>query len=448
MKKWFLLTGDGGIHQFRNVSVLSGNLQKPSERQVMMGQSLRALIQNAALLLAVAFIFDVAATRWNTERISLRGISVGLVLGVIGIIVMLTPWTFTPGIVFDTRSVLVAISGLFFGWLPTAIVMAMTAGFRFFLGGTGAWTGVGVIVVSGTIGSAWRHFHRRPLVEISWRELYVFGLTVHLAMLAMMLTLPGGTALRVIGNIALPVMAGYPVITALLGMLMVNRMRREQTAEELSRTSKFLDSIIENIPNMIFIKDAQELRFQRLNRAGEKLLGYSRNDFFGKNDYDFFPKEEADFFVQKDREVLLGKNVLDIPEEPLQTRDKGVRILHTKKVPLLDIAGNTEYLLGISEDITDKKKADKERERLLSAIEQTVDLIMIMDTAGIIQYVNPAFTRVTGYTRTEAVRRKSSATAGRTMRFTGNFGTPLTGARYSRVAWSTSARTELSIQKM
>ena len=102
---------------------------------------------------------------------------------------------------------------------------------------------------------------------------------------------------------------------------------------------------------MVFIKDARDLRFVRFNKAGEDLLGIPRRELLGKNDYDFFPKEEADFFTAKDREVLDSGKVLDIPEEPIQTK-LGARILHTRKVSLKDQDGKPEYLLGISMDIT------------------------------------------------------------------------------------------------
>ena len=139
---------------------------------------------------------------------------------------------------------------------------------------------------------------------------------------------------------------------------------RRMAEKKLKQTNIFLDSIIENIPNMIFLKDARDLRFIRFNRAGEDLLGYSRDDLLGKSDYDFFPKEQADHFTKKDRDVLNGKEVVDIPEESLQTRTKGERTIHTKKVPLLDAKGEPEFLLGISEDITERKKMEEKlRER-------------------------------------------------------------------------------------
>jgi PAS domain S-box-containing protein len=131
--------------------------------------------------------------------------------------------------------------------------------------------------------------------------------------------------------------------------------------EEIRRESEeFLLSIVENIPLMLFVKDAVDLRFVRFNRAGEELLGYSREELVGKNDYDFFDKEQADFFTGKDREVLDGKVPLDIPEEKIETRNLGNRILHTKKIPVLDLHGDSRYLLGISEDITERKRAEED----------------------------------------------------------------------------------------
>lgn len=139
----------------------------------------------------------------------------------------------------------------------------------------------------------------------------------------------------------------------------------EQAVEERTRLLKeseaFLDSVIENIPNMVFVKDAATLNFVRFNRAGEELLGLSRSQLLGKNDFDFFPKEQAEHFVAKDREVLARGNILDIPEELIETSGRGRRILHTRKIPILGLNGEPEFLLGISDDITDWKLAEQKR---------------------------------------------------------------------------------------
>jgi PAS domain S-box-containing protein len=136
---------------------------------------------------------------------------------------------------------------------------------------------------------------------------------------------------------------------------------------ELKDANAFLDAIIENIPLVLFIKESQSLRFVRCNRACEDLLGWPSQTFKGKTDYDLWPRTQAEFFIEKDRETLNGGKVVDIAEEPVETRHRGVRFMHTKKVPIRDAAGRTTYLLGISEDITERRRIEHERQFLAEA---------------------------------------------------------------------------------
>jgi two-component system, cell cycle sensor histidine kinase and response regulator CckA len=138
-----------------------------------------------------------------------------------------------------------------------------------------------------------------------------------------------------------------------VGGLIRNITSRKEVEEALKEREEFLSSIIENIPNMIFIKDAKELKFVRFNEAGEKLLGINRKELLGKSDRDVFPIEQADHFNQKDMEALQSRSLIDIPEEPIDVKT-GRRILHTKKMPIFDKNGQPAYVLGISEDITEK----------------------------------------------------------------------------------------------
>jgi PAS domain S-box-containing protein len=172
--------------------------------------------------------------------------------------------------------------------------------------------------------------------------------------------------------------------TALAGQ--TTEIAERQRAEEAARASEhFLSNIVENIPDMIFVKDAATLRFVRFNKAGEELLGYPREEFIDKDVHDMFPKEEADFFALKDRAVLASRQMVDVPEERVHTRH-GTRLLHTMKIPILDVHGEPQFLLGISRDVTQQKYADEElqrhREHLEDMIlERTAELVVAKEQA-------------------------------------------------------------------
>lgn len=126
----------------------------------MDSQAFNSLINNAALLLALAVLYDVAFSgsesnaRWKQAL-------VGVFVGLIGIALMLNPWILTPGLIFDTRSVLLSTAGLFFGAIPTAVAVIVTGLFRIYQGGFGALTGVTVILMTAGLGVAWGQWRHR-----------------------------------------------------------------------------------------------------------------------------------------------------------------------------------------------------------------------------------------------------------------------------------------------
>lgn len=130
------------------------------------------------------------------------------------------------------------------------------------------------------------------------------------------------------------------------------------TGNPFSPNMDFLTSVLEHIPNMVFVKDASTLEFLYLNKAGEELLGIPAAEMLGKTDADFFPPEQAKFFLEKDREVLANGVPLEIPKEEIETAN-GPRVLHTRKMGIYNADGSPAYLVGISEDITEKLRVEQ-----------------------------------------------------------------------------------------
>lgn len=157
-------------------------------------------------------------------------------------------------------------------------------------------------------------------------------------------------------------------MTHLLGVA-VDITERKRREEELQRAQFFLKAVVENLPISVFIKEARDLRFVLWNKAGEELTGYSHAEMMGKNDHDFFPPEVAARFIEDDRRALAAGKLVDIPAERLDTRQRGRRLVHTRKIPIHDEQGRPQYLLGIAEDITERKQADEELEQARDAAE-------------------------------------------------------------------------------
>ena len=172
---------------------------------------------------------------------------------------------------------------------------------------------------------------------------------------------------------------------------------RQRAEEALRENRNFLQTMIDHLPVSVFVK-TPDGRFVLWNKFAEQLFGASREAILGKTDYDFFPRDQADFFRQKDLETLESGKVLDIPEEPIDSMSLGRRWLHTVKVPVYDARGVPQYLLGISQDITDQKRAEEEKAGLQAQLLQAQKMEAVGRlTAGIAHDFNNLLTAINGF---------------------------------------------------
>ncbi len=145
-----------------------------------------------------------------------------------------------------------------------------------------------------------------------------------------------------------------------VNVLLSNELARStSTQREITDKNILIESIVENIPVALFLKDAKDnFRITLWNRAAEQIFEVPRTAVIGKTTHDLWPKEHADLYLADDIAVTKNGVAVDIAEEPAATKARGNIILRTRKIPLVTGA-HTEasYLLGICEDITEQKNA-------------------------------------------------------------------------------------------
>jgi PAS domain S-box-containing protein len=158
--------------------------------------------------------------------------------------------------------------------------------------------------------------------------------------------------------------------------------KNQELIQTIRQKEEFLQAVMENIPDGVFVKDAKTLNFIKVNKAWEEMHGYSRHKIVGKPAKEFFSEEVAEHCLQTDQKTLNSLCLLNVPEERIQSSDKKVRILNTKKIPILDYNGKPLFILGVSRDITELYSQQEREKRLQKQLIQSQKMEAIGTLAG------------------------------------------------------------------
>ena len=184
--------------------------------------------------------------------------------------------------------------------------------------------------------------------------------------------------------------------------LLEEMQKRERLEESYDMSVSLLNTIFDTIPLPIVVKDAEEKKYVLVNKAFSDLIGKGTKEVIGKATPDLWDKDSATSFEEMDDKVLKEKSMI-VYEDYLRVPGKKELYGIITKSPFFDKKGNPIGVVSTFFDLTERRKMEKELSRLAALVEQTSEHIVITNTEGIIEYVNPAFTQVTGYEKDEAI---------------------------------------------
>ena len=241
------------------------------------------IVINILLLLILSVVYSTYPFK-NYKKLFSHTPLVGIIIGLLGILVMFRPMVIEQGVQFDSRSIVVGVTAMTFGFIPALIGSVMMAIFRIFLGGKGVLSGISLIFVSFAIGSIWRKLRFK---KVSNRQHYLglefllVGFVTHLGVYLCLFLLPRELHATIFRTMAVPLLVYYPVGFYLLCLLLYNQAHRMATINELQKSERQFKTIFEQSPIGMSLTDLITGEIRKVNQSYLDLLGLKREELVG-----------------------------------------------------------------------------------------------------------------------------------------------------------------------
>jgi PAS domain S-box-containing protein len=319
------------------------------------------LMLNLTFLVSLSIISGFIEKRWP-QRTRPGVLLQGFLFGFAAVIGMLRPLILEPGLIIDGRSVMISLCALFFGPWAGIVASAMTILCRVGLGGSGTLTGVLVILSSTGIGLLARIRFLPEKQPPSIKHLYLFGLIVHMAMLILLLIVPGGAGLTGVMHIGMPVILLYPLATILVGKILTDQLLALHTMAEIQETKQNLVTTLESIGDAVISTNLQgEITF--INPVAEMLTGWSQTEACGRPLDEIFliiSEETRETVINPAIKALHEGTVVGLANHTLLIAKNGFeRPIADSAAPIRDTLGNITGVVLVFRDQTEERRAQR-----------------------------------------------------------------------------------------
>lgn len=359
------------------------------------------LVHNVTLLVSLAVGLRMLSRRFDTHSVSFRCIQ-GLLFGLVGIVGMMTPLRFAPGVIYDGRSIILALGGLSGGPVTAVIAGALCAAYRVWLGGEGATAGTSVVVEAAVLGTVLYYLRRRNEGWVRPSSLLAFGVLVHVVMLALQLLIPGGVGREVFRQIGWIVLVVYPVGFLLAAQVLLESERKLESDKALRESEGRYRSLFENSHAIMLIIDPDGGRIVDANPAAQEFYGWPREQLRSMliENINILPRDEIRDELARASEMSRSHFLFRHRLADGTTRDVEVFC------GPIQVAGK-RLLYSIVHDITKRKQAEEARRKSeefqQAMIACSPVALYSIDIEGYVTSWNASAERTFGWTASEVI---------------------------------------------
>jgi len=261
-----------------------------------------ALLNNLTLLVSLGVLYSVILRKFP-QHPQLRAVLSGVLFGCIALLGMYTPLHLSQGPIYDGRSIILSLAGLFGGPIAGLIAAPIAMAGRLAIGGVGQWVGLGVIVESTALGILLYHLSKNRPWMLRWPALWTFSFLVHVGMLLIQLGMPADIRWHVVHQIWAPVLLLYPLVTLLLAWIFLEQRAAAELEFSLHAHERLLQDILDAMPNPVTYRDTKG-RYLACNRAFAFYTGQPVEKILGETIKGLLPEPSRELLGRKDTELL------------------------------------------------------------------------------------------------------------------------------------------------